>query len=256
MNRQVITIASYTLIEAIRNRLLWLLLVVLVIVFGLTEFLGSLALTESEAIRSGLFGSFLRLFSVFMLCLFVTTSMARESQDKGMEFLLSLPLSRATYYFGKLSGYSSLAVITALIMGLCVSLYTPLDQSLLWSVSLMLELLLISAISLLCLFTFNQVTIAIIAVMSFYLLARSIDAIRLIGNGPLIDPNSVAQSVMTSLMDALAYVLPGLSRFTSSEWLIYHTGQWHDLLPLLGQTVIYLLLASGIGLFDLYRKSL
>ncbi len=256
MNRQVITIASYTLIEAIRNRLLWLLLVVLLIVFGLTEFIGSLALTESLAIRSALFGSFLRLFSVFMMCLFVTTSMAREIQDKGLEFLLSLPLSRTQYYFGKLAGYSSLAILTGLIMGACVSLYTSADQALLWSVSLIMELLLISSISLLCLFTFNQVTIAIISVMSFYLLARSIDAIRLIGHGPLLETDSMAQQLLTTLMDVIAYLLPVLSRFTSSEWLIYQTGQWHDLLPLLGQTLIYLFLAAAIGLFDLHRKSL
>ena len=53
----------------------------------------------------------------------------------------------------------------------------------------------------------------------------------------------------------LAFVLPGLERFTASEWLVYHTGGWHDLTFIAGQTVVYLLLLSGAALFDLYRRS-
>jgi hypothetical protein len=47
-----------------------------------------------------------------------------------------------------------------------------------------------------------------------------------------------------------------LDRFTPSEWLIYHGATVVDLLPILAQTVIYLVLLIGAALFDLYRKNL
>ncbi len=256
MNRQLLTIAGYTLIEAVRNRLFWLLLVVLCCAFGIVEFLGGLALTESSGIRSAMFAGFLRMFSVFMVCLFVTTSMAREIQDKGMQFFLAFPLSRASYFFGKLAGYALLSVITALVMGLCTSLYAPFEQSVLWSLSLLMELLLIASFSLLCVFTFSQVTVAVVAVMAFYLLSRSVEAIRLIGSGPTLDPGSLPQQLMGTIIEAIAYVLPDLSQYTLSEWLVYQSGEWQLISPLVFQTVIYLLLISSAGLFDLYRKSL
>ena len=51
-------------------------------------------------------------------------------------------------------------------------------------------------------------------------------------------------------------MLPDLYRFTRSEWLVYHVGTPSDLLPVLGQSAVYLVLICGAALFDLYRKIL
>jgi len=256
MPRQIRIIAAYTLLEAFRNRLLWLILAVLVAGMGLTEFVGGIALTESLQIKSAFAGSFLRLFAVFLLSLFVITSLVREMQDKGLHLLLSMPLPRSHYYFGKLLGFSLFALLTTVLILLCLLFYVPADQALLWAISLFCELLLVTAFSLLCLFTFSQVTIALCTVIAFYLLARSIAAFQLIGHGPLADPQDLAHRVIIDMLDALAYLLPDLQRFTPSEWLIYHTAQWPDLLPIVSQSAIYLLLIITASLFDLYRKSL
>jgi len=94
--------------------------------------------------------------------------------------------------------------------------------------------------------------------MGFYLLSRTIGAIRLIGHGPLMDPHSLAQKVLGQFADLIAYILPELYRFTPSHWLIYgyDGAAWPELTPILSQTLIYLALLAGAGLFDLYRKSL
>ncbi len=206
MFRQILTIAAYTLVEAFRNRLLWLVLVVLVSAIGLAEFIGGIALTESLQIKSAFLGAFLRLFAVFLLSLFVITSLVREMQDKGLHLLLSMPLPRSHYYFGKLLGFSLFALLTTLLSLLCLLFYVPPGQALLWAASLYCELLLVTAFSLLCLFTFSQVTIALCTVTAFYLLARSIAAFQLIGHGPLVDPHDLAHRVITMLIDALAYL--------------------------------------------------
>ncbi len=256
MQHPLVSIAYYTLLEAIRNRLLWLVVVLLLAGLGLAEFIGAYAITESRQFQSGFLGALLRAATVFMISLFVLTSLVREFNDKGLELVLSLPITRATWFFAKLTGYSTLALAVAILCTLCLSLYVPPGDALLWGISLACELLLVTAFSVLCLFTFNQVTLGLSAVMAFYLLSRSMAAFRLIGQEPLLQDQSVSQMVINGVLQAIAYVLPDLDRFTASEWLIYGAGQWSDLLPILGQTAIYLSLIAAAGLFDLYRKNL
>ncbi len=255
MRWPILTIASFTVLEAVRSRLLWLILAVLFGALGLAEFIGSVAITEGLQIKSGLLGAFLRLFAVFVVSLLVTTSMVRELNDKGLELVLSLPIPRAVYYFGKLLGFSIVALVTAVLIGGVLLLYVPAWQLVFWTASLMCELLIIASLSLLCLFSFHQVTLALSAVAGFYLLSRTIHSIQLIGQSALLG-TSMPQQVMSSLVDAIAFLLPELYRFTPSQWLIYHTAHWSELAPILGQTAIYLMLLMGAGLFDLYRKNL
>jgi Cu-processing system permease protein len=254
MRWPVLTIASFTLLEALRSRLLWLVFAVLLAAFGLAEFIGSIALTESLALKSGILGAGLRLFAVFVISLFVTTSMVRELNDKVLVLILALPIPRATYYFGKLLGFSLVALITAVLIGLSLFLYVPPSSLLAWTTSLLCELFIIAALSLLCLFSLHQVTFALSMVAGFYLLSRSISAIQLMGQSPLVDAG-LSQQAIGTLVDIIAFLLPELYRFTPSQWLIYHTATWHELAPILGQTAVYLVLLIGAGLFDLYRKN-
>ena len=253
---KIATIAFYTFLEATRNRLIWLVVAFVVIGFGLSEFISEIAITESAAFQSSVLAAMLRFCSVFTIALFVITSLVREFDDKGLELVLSLPIPRYHYFLGKLLGFSVLALLTAVFCGLVLLLNAPPGQVLLWVFSLSCELLIITALSLLCLFTFNQVTLALSAVMAFYLLARSIDAIQLIAEHPIVRSHAWSQRVIEHFIDAMAFVLPDFARFTSSAWLVYHTGGWQDVAPIAGQSLIYLLLLGGAALFDLYRKNL
>ncbi len=255
MAAHILTIARFTLLEAFRNRLFLLTLFALFMVFGIAEFIGALAITESIQARVALLAALLRLFAVVVASLFVISSGVRELDEKTIDLLLSLPVSRASYYFGKLLGFTGVILVLALACGMATAIYAPLSQAGLWAVSLCCELLIVVAFSLLSLFTFRQVTIAVSVVMGFYILSRSMTAILLVGSGPFADPESLSQRLMNAMLEGIAYLLPTLDRFASSEWLVYITGQWQELLYILGQTVVYLVLLTGAGLFDLYRKS-
>ena len=250
----VIAIASYTFLEALRNRLFWLMLSVLLTGVAMTEFIGALAITESAQLQSGFLGALLRAAAVLVVCLSVVTSMVREINDKGLELVLSLPITRARYLMGKLAGFSLVAFLSALVCTLCLLVYAPPAQVFLWGISLVCELMIVTALSLLCLLTFTQVTAAVFAVMAFYVLSRAMDALQLMGRGPLADTGSLSQQFINAFIDGMAFILPELSRFTPSEWLIYHTGEWSALAPIVVQTVVYLVLLAGAALFDLYRK--
>lgn len=255
MWQKIGVIARFTALEAVRGRLLWLLVGSLIAVLLLAEFAGAIAITESVEVKTALAAGILRLFAVFVIALFVTSSMAREQADKGSELVLSLPLSRAVYYLGKLLGYGWIALVAAAAFGLAACLYAPPVQALWWAISLFCELLLVASVSLLCLFTLKQVTTALSVVAAFYVLSRAIAAIQLIGHGPVLGSTAWSNRFMTALVDGLAYVLPDLYRFTPSGWLVYHDGSAAALAPILVQTAIYLGLLAAASLFDLYRKN-
>ena len=61
MISQILTISKFTIIESMRNRLLWLSVLVVAISFGLVEFIGDLAITEQRATQVAVLASFLRL---------------------------------------------------------------------------------------------------------------------------------------------------------------------------------------------------
>jgi ABC-type transport system involved in multi-copper enzyme maturation permease subunit len=255
MKHPVITIAKYTFLEAIKNRLFTLGLIGIVCVFALGQFAGELAITETRQIQGSLVGFIMRLVAVFVISLFVITSVVREFNDKTVDMIISLPLSRYIYYLGKLSGFVLLTVIFALLLCLPLLLYSEFTQVVLWALSLMCELFIIIALCLLCLFTFGNITTAFTVVIAFYLLARSISTIQLLSRSPILESTALSQQFMNKTINLIAYVLPDLSAFTRTDWIVYGTGNTGDLGGIVIQTVIYTVLLSGAALFDLYRKN-
>src|SRR5712664_2377461 len=129
----VASLARATLLEAVRNRLLWLAVVVVVIAFGLAQFLNQVAITESREIQAALLAASLRVAAVFILAVFVITSMVRELGDKVTELLLSLPAPRAAYFFGKFAGHAMVAAILALLSALPLVLFANSGGLVLWT---------------------------------------------------------------------------------------------------------------------------
>ena len=255
MHKQISSIAIYTVLEALRNRLSWLIIIVLFIGVGLSGFLNALALTESQQTQVALLAAFLRFAAAFLLATFVVTSMVREFNDKGLELLLSLALPRAAYLLGKFLGFALLAIVPACLFGLLTLLASNALQSALWTISLVCELWIIVAFAMLCVLSFNQIMAALSATLGFYLLARSITALQLIAKEAQVETSN-SQQVMGALMNAIAAVIPHLDQFTKTDWLVYHTGQLQDLNPIAIQSTICVGLLVGAGLFDLYRKNI
>jgi Cu-processing system permease protein len=255
MLRHILPIARYTLLEALRNRLLWLALILVAAGLAFTQFLQQVAITESNQIQAALLAALLRIGAVFMLAAFVVTSMVREFNDKVMELVLSRPLRRSSYFLGKLAGYAAVALALALIFSLPLALFVPAARIALWGLSLACELLLVTAFALFCVLTLTQVISALAAVAGFYLLSRSISALQIMAANPLSDGLSIGQKLVNFIVDAIAFLLPGLDRMTQTGWLIYSAPASSEITGLFAQTAVYLLLLCGAALFDLQRKN-
>lgn len=251
-----LALARFTVLEAVRGRLAWFVAGYTVAGWALALFAGELAVTEARGFRSGLLGAWLRSCAVFTTSVFVVTSMVRELQDKGLELALSMPVARGTYCAGRLAGFAGVSLLPALACVPALAWFAPPEQVALWTASLGLELLIVVAMSLLCVLTFPQATWALGAVIGFYALSRTMTALQLMAQGSPAAGTSVSQRIIGAFVDALAFVLPGLDRFTESDWLVYGAGTIADLGFAAMQTLVYVALLWAAAMFDLYRKAL
>ncbi len=250
----VASLAKAVLLEAVRNRLLWLAAVVIVVAFGLAQFLNQVAITESREIQAALLAALLRVAAVFIVVTFVITSMVRESSDKVTELMLSLPAPRATYFFGKFAGYAAVALILALLCALPLALFAHPGGLALWTASLVCELLIVTAMSLFCVLSLTQVVPAFAAVAGFYLLSRSMAAMQIIAGAAPQEPTLTDRAV-NAIVELIALLLPALDRMTQTTWLLESAPDAGALGPIVGQAMIYLVLIGAAALFDLYRKN-
>jgi ABC-type Na+ efflux pump permease subunit len=222
---------------------------------GLGGFLAQVALTESRLLQAAVVAAVLRAAAVFLVATYVASSTLREINDKGLEHLLSLPLSRATQYFGRLAGYAACAAALAAAFALPLLLWAPPTAVVLWGVSLALEGALVAAAALFFAMTLAQAVPAIAATAGLYLLARTISAIQAIASGPLSEPSLAADAARWTLT-GVSLLLPRLDGVARTEWLLYGLPSAQAYLAALAGVALYGAVLVAAGLFDFYRKSL
>jgi len=248
------SILRTTLLEAVRNRLLWLAVIFIGAALGLAQFLNQVAITESLEIQVSLVAALLRVAAVFMVVTFVITSMVRESNDKATELILSQAVPRSAYFLGRLAGFSAIAIVLALIFGLPLALFAPPARLASWTLSLACELLVMVSVSLFCVLSLTQVLSAFAASSAFYLLSRSMAAMQVISSAP-IGAHGIADQIVALIVNAIALILPGLDRMTQTGWLIEAAPSSAVLGTLVLQSALYVALIASAALFDLYRKN-
>lgn len=255
MNRQILTIARYTLLEAWRTRLPVLALLAVVLTLAVAAFVAEIAVIESERLRASFYASGARLAAVFVATLYVLVSVTREFNDKGFDVLLALDLPRSHYILGKLAGFLGIGTAIAIAAALPVAWLSGHGAALQWGISLALELAIIVSLSLFCVVTFNHLLPAASFVLAFYLLARSLTAIRLMSAQPLGPADTASHQLMSWMVEALSRVLPALDGWTQTAWLVNQTAQWVEIAALAAHAMLYVALLAAAAMFDLYRKN-
>jgi ABC-type transport system involved in multi-copper enzyme maturation permease subunit len=252
--RFVITLARITVLEALRERLLWLAAIVVLAGAALAQFLHQVAITESREVQTAVLAALLRMSAGFIVAIVVISGMAREWNDKVAELLLSFPVRRSRYVFGKFLGYAAVAVLLAAVFAAPLAFYAGSAGMTAWTVSLVCELLIVAAVSVFCVLTLTRTLSALAAVAGFYLLARSMSAIQVIAHAAP-GPASLADRVITHMVDAVAWLLPPLDRMTDTAWLVQGPPAAAALAGLAAQAALYVALVGAAALFDLYRKN-
>lgn len=247
-------LARSVVLEARRGGLPWLVLGALAVALALAAFVAQVALTESLALQLAVFAAVLRACAVFLIAAQVTASALREIEDKGLELVLSLPISRAAHYLGRLAGFTACGALIALVFAAPLLFWAPPTAVALWGVSLMFESALIAAAALFFAMTLAQFVPALAATVGLYLLARSIGAIQAIADGAFTQA-SPASRFAQHAADAIALVMPNLDEMTRTAWLLYEAPPAGAYAAALASAGIYIVLLSAAGLFDFYRRS-
>ena len=242
------------LIEARRGGLAWLAALALVAGVALSAFLAELAITESRLLQAAVVAALLRIAAVFLLAAQVVASVRREIDDRRLELMLALPLSRPAQYLGRLAGFIALGIVLAAVFASPLLLWARPAAVLAWGLSLALELALVGAAALFFAMTLGQVVSALAATAGLYLLARSVSAMQAIASGPLAE-DTVAHELARRAVEAVALLLPGLDRVTRTEWLLYATPDARSYVLLLGGMLVYLVLLTVAGVFDFARRA-
>jgi hypothetical protein len=250
-----VTVAHYTLVEALRSGLPWLAAACMLGVLGLAGFLAQVAIVEASALQASAAGALLRACAVFLIAAHVVASVAREANDKGLELALALPVSRPAYYLGKLTGYCCVGVMLAAFLALPLLIWAkPVDLAL-WWLSLAAETALVAAAALFFASAMAQTVAAIAAAAGLYLLGRSISAIQAIASGPQAG-DSLPAVAARWFVDLLALLLPRLDTATRSDWLLYGAPEAGEFARVLVGLGLYFLFLATAGLFDFSRRNL
>jgi ABC-type Na+ efflux pump permease subunit len=250
-----VTVARYTLVEALRSGLPWLAAACALGVLGLSGFLSRVAITEASALQAATAGALLRAGAVFLIAAHVVASVAREANDKGLELALALPVSRPAYYSGKLAGYCCAGALLATFFAVPLLLWAGPAELAAWWLSLAAETALVAAAALFFASAMTQTLAALAATAGLYLLGRSMSAIQAIASAPQAG-DSLPAVAARWLVDALALLLPRLEAATRSDWLLYGSPPGGEFAPAMLGLGIYFLLLAAAGLFDFSRRNL
>jgi ABC-type transport system involved in multi-copper enzyme maturation permease subunit len=255
MKNRIAAIARYTILEALRTRLLLLATVVIGVLMAGSFFVREIAVTESARFQTTFYAATVRYACVFVVALYAIASVAREFQDKGLEVVLALDLPRSHYILGKLAGFLAIAALIATTASVPLVPLAGWQPVVPWAISLAFELAVIVALSLFCVITFNQLMPAFSFVLAFYLLARALTAIRLISANPIADAASVSHQIMTRLVEALAMVVPAFDAWTRTAWLVDNPPSGLALFSIAAHSALFVLIFASAAVFDMHRRN-
>ena len=252
--RKIIAIARFTLLEAARSRLSWLVLGAVLVLSLASLLVSELAITESHRLQLAFLASLLSATNALLIAAYIISTLQREFNDKVPALVLALDVPRSHFVLGKTLGLGLTAALIALSCALPLGLLAPASAWWPWTVSLLLESLMIAAISLFCAFSLRSVAAGLLLTIGFYALAKSLATVQLISHASL-NAASISHRYTTGLLDTLALLLPRLDQFAPTRWLV--DGVETAMLGGLAlQTLIFVGLVVSATIFDLYRKNL
>lgn len=253
--RRVLAIAAFAWLEARRTRLPWVVACIAGALLAGSLFARSLAVTEGARLQIAFLASAVRLSAVFVVCLYVLSSMLRELQDKGTDVMLSLDLPRAAYLLGKAAGYAGVSAAVCVLLWLPVVTLAPSGASVCWLVSLILECWVVTAAALFCAVTLNQLMPGAAFVLAFYGLCRAMAAILLIATASPFGGTTWVDHMLRGGIQGAYYLLPGFDRFTQTAWLTEKGPGLIEMSSVGVESLLYVSLLLSAALVDLYRKN-
>jgi ABC-type transport system involved in multi-copper enzyme maturation permease subunit len=252
---RILSIASNTFREAVRDRVLYNLVLFVLLITASAIFLGELtAGQEARTIVNLGLGACL-LFGAFISIFVGVSLVSKEIEKRTVYAIFSKPISRAEFILGKYLGLCLTLLVNVLVMGVGVSLallYVGGSQLalLIWSAVFLifLELTILTAVAIL----FSSFSSpALSALLSFFVFisghfSASLNELA----------NSLGSSFAKYFFGAIYYVLPNLSLY------VFRTETAHGMVPpasmifgAIGYTLVYTAILLVITVLIFSRRN-
>jgi len=238
MTRRLLSIAANTFRETVRNKILYVILAFALVVIGLTWFLADLSMGELSRIVADVGLASIHLFGVTIAVFLGITLVSQEMERKTIYLVLSKPVPRWEFVFGKAAGLCTTILLTTSIMAFTLfAVYAAYSGKaepgiLLTSAGVYLELVLLVCLATLF-STFTTPTLSAMFTLALFLIGHLSHSLFVLGGRA----SSVGARVASSF---LFYALPNLEIFNWKYGVVY--GEVRSpviLLPAIGYLACY-----------------
>ncbi len=247
----------YVLLTATRDRLFFGLLLGVLAAAYISSVLGSTAMLEPEQMTLSFTAASARVIIMVGIIVFIGFHMRNAFDAKEIDVLLSRPISRTTLVLSYWLGFAAVAALLVLPTVVLLWFFVKVINVtgfLLWSVSLLLESLLVVSIALFASLTIRSGVGTVLASLAIYTLSRMMGFfINTTKSGILFEEHQV-NVVSVSLMKAISVIVPRLDFFAKSSWLTYGPKSYDDLTLFLMQAAVFVPLLLAAAVIDFKRK--
>ena len=210
---RILTIARNAFREAVRDRILYNLILFVLLITASAIFLGELSAGQEARVIVNLGLSTLLIFGTF-ISIFVGVSLVwKEIEKKTVYAIFSKPVGRGEFIIGKYLGLCSTVFVNVVVMGIGVSLallYVGGGMLVvqIWPAVLLIfaELTIVTAVAIMF-SSFSSPALSALLTLFIFVIGNFSASLRELGH-------SLSSPVSRAVLDGLYYVLPNLSQFS------------------------------------------
>lgn len=250
--------AKYIILTAVRDWLFPGIFLALTAGFLLAAFLGDNALVEPEQMKIVYVAGISRIILNVGLIVFVCFHVRRMFESREIEVFLSRPISRAGFVVAYWLGFCTLAFMLIIPVVLCLGVLLPIDSqgAFVWSVSMILEALIVIAFALFASLILKSAVSSVLLCFGFYIVSRMMGFFLYVLEGPSSSGTSYFGIAAEKILLLVSMIMPRLDQYGLSEWLIYGINEQNisTISLVLIQSLIILPLLLSCAVYDFKRK--
>lgn len=248
----MIATLKFVLLTALRDRLFAGLFTLVAAGFAMAIYLGDAALVEKGQTTVVYAGGATRMILILGLVIFQAFHIQRLYETREIEAVLSRAISRERFIVAYWGGFAVVALLLAApIIALVMLFQSSLEGAIWWSVSLVLEALIVIAFAVFAGITMEKAVPAVFATVGFYALSRLMSFFLAISAST---PAAGINAITVPLSDMMSLLVPRLDLFAQTRWLVYGPSDIDSMVVLVAQAVLYISLLLFAAMFDLRRK--
>lgn len=243
----------YVLLCALKDRLFYGLILLLLAIVGLSSMLGGTSFIEETEMTTVFAAAASRLVLVIASIVFVCFFIQSSFDHKHMDVMLSRPISRDQVVLSHWLGFALIATLMVIPVTLCLILVGPENHPgiLEWSISMVWELWIVVAFALFTSLILSSAVVSVLACIAFYVSSRMM-ILFLMTAERTTDADKIPG--IRKIIEWISTLVPRLDLFSHSDWLVYGMHEKYPFSILAFQTVLFLALLLTLCMIDFRKK--